>query len=816
MVEPSRAIPLRSLIAVLCVLAALALRALLDPFLGDAHPFVLFLGAVIAAAWFGGTGPALVATVLGYLAANYFFITPRFSLEMNRVSDIVGLAAYLLSSGTIALLGGAMRQARQRAEASAREATDRQAELEREMTERQRAEAARREQEEWLQITLGSIGDAVIATDTEGRVIFMNPVAERLTGWTQAEAAGAPLAGVFRIVNEYTRQPAESPVTRVLRDGAVVGLANHTLLIARDSTERPIDDSAAPIRRDLGTLLGVVLVFRDITERKQAEAARAELAAIVESSGAAIIGKSLDGQITSWNDGAERLYGFSAGEVIGNSMEMLLPPGEENVYPAIIERLKAGASTQSYEATRRRKDGTLIEVSAMASPIKNPAGQIVGVSVVARDITARKRAEEALRFLADASTLLSNLVEYEGTLRSVTRLAVPFLADLCVVDLLTRDGRMERVAVAHAEPGKEQLFRQATERYPVTLVDQAAPSRAIRSGQPVLMPEVSAAYLEGIAQDAQHLQMLRDLGFRSILSVPLRGRERTLGAISMAASDSRRRFNESDLAIAEDLGRRVATALENARLYQEARDADRHKDEFLAMLAHELRNPLAPIQNVLTLLEQPAADPARKERNWAILRRQVEQLVRLVDDLLDVSRITRGKIQLRMKRVELAGVVAQAVESRRPLIDARRHELIVSLPPSPLFLVADPARLEQVLTNLLNNAAKYTEEGGKIELSVDAEDAQIVVRVRDTGIGIAPELLPRVFDLFQQAERSLDRSQGGLGIGLTLVRRLVELHGGTVEARSAGVGRGSEFVIRLPREQAAPTEPSPGEPNDTP
>jgi signal transduction histidine kinase/ActR/RegA family two-component response regulator len=240
-------------------------------------------------------------------------------------------------------------------------------------------------------------------------------------------------------------------------------------------------------------------------------------------------------------------------------------------------------------------------------------------------------------------------------------------------------------------------------------------------------------------------------------------------------------------------------AEEELRQSQEAlRETDRRKDEFLAMLAHELRNPPAPILNSLYILNMPAADPAVAGQAREVIERQVQHLVRLVDDLLDVSRIMRGKIVLRKERLDLSVAIARAVETAQPVIDSRGHRLTVALAPEPIAVDADLVRLAQVIANLLNNAAKYTDPGGEIRLSTERRDGEAVVRVRDTGVGIAADVLPRVFDLFVQADRSLDRAHGGMGVGLTLVRTLVERHGGTVVASSEGVGRGSEFVVRLP------------------
>jgi CheY-like chemotaxis protein/nitrogen-specific signal transduction histidine kinase len=269
---------------------------------------------------------------------------------------------------------------------------------------------------------------------------------------------------------------------------------------------------------------------------------------------------------------------------------------------------------------------------------------------------------------------------------------------------------------------------------------------------------------------------------------------------------SGRSFRGEDLALAEELASRAAVAVDNARLYREIQEGDRRKDEFLAMLGHELRNPLAAIANALEYVQMARDDPSSFRRAGDILARQVQLMARLVDDLLDVSRITRGKIELRKEPIELQAAVTRAVATVEPLISARQHELTVTMPDRPIQLLADPARLEQILANLLNNAAKYTDPGGHIRLDVATNETTTEVRIRDTGVGIPEHLLPRVFDLFMQGDRSLDRAQGGLGIGLTLVRSLVELHGGQVEVSSEGLGQGSAFVVRLPIFAPEPSE----------
>jgi PAS domain S-box-containing protein len=489
---------------------------------------------------------------------------------------------------------------------------------------RKRAEEELRKRSEWLRITLASIGDAVISTDAEARVTFMNGVAESLTGWTQGEAVGRPLSDVFQIVNERTREPSANPALRALREGTVVGLANHTLLIARDGNERPIDDSAAPIRDDSGIAVGAVLVFRDVTERRIAEEAQARLAAIVESSQDAIISKTLDGVIRSWNTGAERLFDYPAHEAIGRPITLIIPSDRRDEEYEILARISRGERIEHFETVRVSKHGRLIDISLTVSPIRDSEGRVVGASKVARDVTDRKRIDKELQ------------------------------------------------------------------------------------------------------------------------------------------------------------------------------EANQRKDQFIALLAHELRNPLAPLRNGLHVIRLADTDTAAIAQAREMMDRQLSHMVRLIDDLLDISRVSQNKMELRRSRVLLKDVISSAVETVRPAIEEAGHEFTISLPPDPIYLDADLTRLAQVFSNLLNNSAKYTERGGRILLGAERQGREVTVSVRDTGLGIPANDLPRIFDMFSQVDRSIERSTGGLGIGLALVKGLVEMHGGTVTATSPGQGKGSTFLVKLP------------------
>jgi PAS domain S-box-containing protein len=630
---------------------------------------------------------------------------------------------------------------------------------------RQRAERELASERERLRITLASIGDAVISTDAEGRVTYLNEVAEKLTGWTQAEARGRPLPDVFHILNEQTREPAENPALRALREGVVVALANHTVLKARDGTETPIDDSAAPMLDESGAPVGVVLVFRDVTERQRDEEVRARLAAIVESSDDAIVGKTLDGVIRSWNAGAERIFGYKAEEAIGKPITLIIPPELLDEEKSILARLAAGERIEHYETVRLAKDGRRLNISLTVSPIRDAEGRIVGASKVARDVTERKWAEETLR----ASELRFR------TLTSHAPVGI-FLAD--------REGRCLFV---------NERWCEMAGLSPEEALGQGWARALHPDDKERVFQEWQAAVEEGRLFAGEYR-----------FQTP-QGRVTWLEGNAIGLRDPAGRCCNEYIGTLSDITERRAAV-------ESLKEADRRKDEFVALLAHELRNPLAPLRNGLRVMRLAAGDAEAVAQMRDIMDRQLSHMVRLVDDLLDVSRISRNNMELRRARVPLAEVVSSALETARPAIEAAGHVLTVSLPPEPVLLDADLTRLAQVFGNLLNNSAKYTERGGHIWLTATREGGLAVVAVKDDGIGIPAAALPNIFDIFSQVDRSIERTTGGLGIGLALVKGLVEMHGGTVEAASPGKGKGSTFTVRLPlarsREESSPGAPA--------
>jgi len=1056
--------------------------------------------------------------------------------------------------------------------------------------ERERAAEMFAGEGERLRTTLTSIGDAVIATDDVGRVTLINKIAEDLTGWKREEALGKPLSQVFHIINEETRQPVVSPVDRVLREGVVIGLANHTALVAKDGTERPIADSGAPIRDLQGRINGVVLVFRDQTEDRRTEQERARLAAIVESTDDAILSKDLRGTILTWNAAATRLLGYGPDETVGQPVDMIIPPDRTKEETDILSRIKAGERLVQ-ETQRVAKGGAVLDVSITVSPLPDHDGRIVGASKIMRDITERKRTEAALREQAalldlahdaiivrsagdkitfwnygaeetygwtreeaigrDAHELLKTrfpkpLVELRATVIDVgrwegelthtrkdgreivvasrwaaqrdptgrqvgvleinrdmterkraeaerdlisaqrelalraaslgwwhydpaTRIAqyderykaifgveghaspndeilkllhpddlprvwaaveaaldpldpTPYATEYrvnrpdgtlrwveahgmavfegtgaarraksfagTVADITDRkrgdealrasEERFRSIAenmseglmifdasgntvfqnsaslrIHGVEASADGLFRHGAlpatwrgwdaqgrslpfEQWPISRVlrgeqfrDQVLHAECVETGRafdgsyngcPIRDAEGNLVYgfitireiteqkraAEVAEQSRKGLSRLADASLLVVQETDLQGMLQAISEAALALTDARIAtcghgevagramvggsarapgapacqpgemfvlerggvhvdlvdrdeairltdaqlrahprwwggpsghvplrgllgarmvgrdgktngmilvtdkvhgdFTEQDESLLRQLATIASLALQHVQARIAVEELDRSKSHFLAMLSHELRNPLAPIRNSLYILDRALPGGEQARRAQAVIERQTGHLTELVDELLDVTRISSGKIQLRRERVDLNELIQRAIDDYRSVFEQNGLLLEVALPEGPLWIDGDRTRLVQVVGNLLQNSAKFTELGGQISISLTLNDnlRQAVVRVRDTGIGIGRDMLPRVFEPFAQADTTLARSKGGLGLGLTLVKALIEMHGGGVTVESEGAGRGSEFVVRLPLDGGRP------------
>ena len=489
----------------------------------------------------------------------------------------------------------------------------------------------------WLDGILGALVEGVVGVDPGGRVNFMNPAAEALTGWRREDAIGRPIEALLWLVDEATRRRIDHPVAEPPDPAASQIATGGLLLIASNGTERSVGVRATTVRDEGGGLLGTAVILRDVTELRQASRTQNQLAAIVDSSNDAIVSKTLDSIVLSWNRAAERVFGYSAAEMIGRPITILFPPDRLAEEADFLARIAKGESIEHYETVRIRRDGTPIDISVTLSPVRDATGRVVAVSKIARDITERTRAERE----------------------------------------------------------------------------------------------------------------------------------------------------------------RAGLLLREQRALEESRSLNRLKDEFVATLSHELRTPINAIVGWANLMASGKLSAADTARAIDVIVRNAGVQTQLISDLMDLSAVVVGKMRLDIQRADLAGIVGAAIESIRPSLATKGLTLDAGLDAGPIELLADPARLQQVVWNLLTNALKFTPSGGRIDVRVERHDAFARVVVTDTGVGIAPDVLPRIFERFQQADASTTRRHGGLGLGLAIARHLVELHGGSIWADSEGVGCGARFTVEL-------------------
>lgn len=741
--------------------------------------------------------------------------------------------------------------------------------LNKEIAQRKQAEEALSIEKEHLAVTLQSIGDGVIATDTQGKIIFINKVAESLTGWGREEAIGKPLGEVFHIINEKTRRPCEDPVVRVLKTGEIVGLGNHTILIAKDGTERALADSAAPIHDRDGNVIGVVLVFRDvtefrkieealqnserkfraifnqtfqfiglmkldgtlidanktaldfagykasdvmgkpfwetpwwshsvelqnrlrvatkeasggkivrfeathpakdgtiryvdfsikpvmdesgniiflipegrdITERKHAEEAAQQLAAIVESSEDAIISKTLDGTILTWNKGAGKLYGYCAEEVKGRSISILIPPDHSEEPSQFLAKIKRAESVENYETVRITKDGRRVDVSVSISPIKDANGKIVGASTIARDITELRRKEETLQELSRAVEQSPSIVVITDT-----------------------KGNIEYV---------NPKFSQLTGYAPEEVIGKNP--RILKSGE---LP----------------VRLYEEL-WHTITSG-----EEWRGEFYNKKKNGQYYWEAASISPIRDQKGIITHFLKVSEDVTERKRLEGIKDEFVSTVSHELRTPLSITKEGISLvLDKIPGDINEKQTKiLTTAMNNIDRLARIINELLDISKIESGKLELKKDWIDIKNIIEHIASSFELKVKEKGLRLKLNLPKREIKIYADADKINQVFTNLMANAVRFTQKGF-IEISVYEEGNTVECSVADTGIGIAKEDLPNIFSKFQQFGRTVGDGEKGTGLGLSIAKGIVEMHNGQIRAESQS-GKGSKFSFTLPR-----------------
>jgi PAS domain S-box-containing protein len=548
-----------------------------------------------------------------------------------------------------------------------------------------------------------------------------------------------------------------------------------------------------------------------------ADRLRASLATTLRSIGDALIATNARGNITIMNGVAESLTGWSEAEACGRPLtEVFRIVNEQTRAPAPnpVERvLQTGVTVSLANHTVLiSRSGREIPIDDSGAPIRGDAGNVEGVVLVFRDVTLRKREETRRAFLAEATAALAGSLEYERTVACVAELAVPRLADWCAVDLLVEGEPLpKRLAAVHRDPRRTELVNELDRRYPPDPNAIRGVPNVLRTGRSELHAEITDELLASRSVDAERPRIARELGIGSAMVVPLTALGRVLGAITLVAGDSGRKYDANDLALAEELAERSANAIENARAYrseQQARRAadlaNRAKDEFLAIVSHELRTPLNAIMGWAKMLNSPSLDETRRKSALETIERNSVAMAQLIEDLLDMSRVISGKLRIEMQQVDLARTIHAAIESIRPAALAKGIEIVIQVEPDVPEMMGDPTRLQQIVWNLLSNAVKFTAKGGRVEVGLGRDGPSLELWVSDNGKGIAPAFLRNVFEPFRQEDASPTRSRGGLGLGLAITRQLVELHGGQITVSSAGEGHGAVFSVMLPTSAPVP------------
>lgn len=769
----SRAVAKPYGIAIAAVAVAIALRIALQSFLGEHLPYVLLFPIIWFVGWQEGVGPALVSLSTGTVATIYLMLPPHFISGVSPIAHKTGLFLFLLVSCVIIALTAQIRRATRRVQASAERLG--------------------------LALDAGRLG------------VWEVRLRDREVSWSEslAQICGLPqgtFTGTIATIEQLIHPEDRVRVLAIINESIERCTVHDVMfrIIRPDGVIRWLHNKGKVICSDAGQALYMLGFAADVTEQQQAIAALREsesrLAAMLEHVPAAMFIKDRDGRYIKASRYCQAYTGLAVEDLIGKTDADFFDKELVEQLRHTDQEILLTAEPRQYEETLRcagQYAGSTRTFFTIKFPLPDASGLPSGVCGIATDITERRQAEEERRradeivhALLRITARLSSTLDVDELLDSLTNEAIA---------LIGAEGGMSGLSTGERMVSRRYFQRGKSIPWEHTWApQQGLPGRLLVHRVPYLCNDVTA-------DPTIKEPLYRELGVRSVLATPILDAQGDLiGFCEIHNKTDAAGFISTDQELLTSVSQSAAIAIQNAlafRRIQQAeaalRDADRRKDEFLAVLAHELRNPLAPIRTALELLRFRSDDRDVVEHVQGVMERQVGQMVRLIDDLLDVSRIARGKLELRRERIELAHVVQTAIEISRPLIDAMEHRLIISLPDSPLFVDGDMARLAQIFANLLNNAAKYTPKGGLIHVTAEQRGQEIITTVSDTGVGIAKEHLGSVFAMFAQVAPHQDQTHGGLGIGLALSRALVEMHGGRIFARSGGLGMGSEFVVRL-------------------
>jgi PAS domain S-box-containing protein len=690
-----------------------------------------------------------------------------------------------------------------------------------------------------------SSDDAIISKDLSGTITSWNRAAERLFGYPTEEAIGQPIT----LIVPANRGREEEIILSRVRAGELIEQFE-TLRRHRDGTTVAISLTVSPIRDLSGTIVGASTIARDITDRKRAESEFADLhhrlLTLVSVSGSILGSPALDTVLSAtitlarevvaadayalWRRGrgegwrivrshgtsaafAERMLDADAGErgpgtvvfdepvIIEDMASSSRLEGLTDAYAAegirsmlmfpLIVRGEGSCALVFYYRARRRFGEIDVEMGRALANLS--AAAITTAELYEEQRLQREAADHARQqaaFLADAGRLLGASLDYQQILAALANLAVPHIADWCAVDVVSEAGVVQRLAVAQSEPAQVDSARLLEEKYSADPNNPAGVHQVIRTGKPVLMTAMPASPREPGGEESWDRS--------SSMCVPLVAHGIAFGAITFVGAEARRPYDEQDLRFAQEVAARASLAVENARAYGKASEANRLKDEFLATLSHELRTPLNAILGYTRMLESNVVPAEKRDSALQVVARNAVALKQIVEDVLDVSRIVSGRLRLNVQPVDLPAILNSALLTVVPAADGKGVRLQTVIEPITTPVSGDPDRLQQILWNLLSNAIKFTPRGGRVQVHLARVNSSVEIVISDTGQGIDLSFLPYVFDRFRQADSGFGREHGGVGLGLAIVRQLVEMHGGTVSVASDGPGTGATFRVKLP------------------
>jgi PAS domain S-box-containing protein len=675
----------------------------------------------------------------------------------------------------------------------------------RDISERKRAELGLRR----LASVLRHSSDAIMVQDLAGTILEWNRGAEQMYGYTEAEAKGM---NVQVLVPEWERERR-----RTYLQGVQPGAPDVSFELDRRAKSGEIIRvwlTATVITGDDGTPVALGTFERDVTERRRLEdrlrLAEATSSGIISTSADAIISIDDEQRITLFNQGAEKIFGYASDEVVGAPLDILIPERFRAVHRRHVAELAAGPDASRRMGERDstilglRRSGEEFPADAAISKIEVDGKNVLTVAL--RDVTELKRIENDQRFLAETGLIFTTTLDLEEALSRVARSSVRYLADYCIVDVVTESGEIRRASVASRDPSKrwvEALFMEV----PLTGRRSPALESALATRRPILLECATPGSIASLAAGEEHLRALRAAEAGSFMVLPLLAHDKVLGVITLMSSSSGRVYGPSDLALAEDLARRAAMSIQNARLYRTAERALKAREEVLGVVAHDLRNPLSTIVGQASLMQIPElANEESLRRGAEVIHRAAGRMDRLIQDLLDVSRIEAGRLTIQQAHESAEGLVSESFHAHESQARSAGVELAEEVAPALPDVWADRDRMLQVFENLIGNALKFTRPGGRITIGAERRGAEVLFRVSDTGEGIPSEDLPRLFDWFWQARAGTH----GAGLGLPIVKGIVEAHGGRVWVESAP-GAGSTFYFTIPTRDPS-AMPAPGVP----